>query len=126
MRIVITLPDGAPTTEHSESFILGMLQRMLMSYYKYGRVADAYPDKVDALASLKQRIVKYHETGNTEYLMDVANFAMIEFMHPRQPNAHYKAEDSGASPGRVWASGEVHAGSNNNREGRAIYKRDGD
>jgi hypothetical protein len=33
----------------------------------------------------------------------VANFAMIEFMHPRHPQAHYKATDSDGSPGRVSA-----------------------
>jgi hypothetical protein len=91
----------APNTEVSEDFIGGMRVRMAMSYYKYGPVRDAYPHKVNALESLQQRIKKYEETGNTEWLMDVANFAMIEFMCPSHKRAHYKATDSGESPGRA-------------------------
>lgn len=34
-----------------------------------------------------------------EYLVDIRNFAMIEFMHPAIPGAYFKAEDSDKSPG---------------------------
>jgi hypothetical protein len=33
--------------------------------------------------------------------MDVANFAMIEFMLPRHPQAHFKGTDDDGSPGRI-------------------------
>ena len=36
---------------------------------------------------------------NTEYLVDVANFAMIEFEHPAIPGAQLSAMDSDESPG---------------------------
>jgi hypothetical protein len=39
---------------------------------------------------------KYKETGNTEFLADVANFAMIEFMFPQHEKKNYKPTDSGA------------------------------
>lgn len=94
--------DAAPESEFSVRFVQGMADRMAMSYYKYGRVAEAYPRKVDAIGSLKIRLEKYEQTGNTEFLMDLANFAMIEFMHPRHEKAHYKATDSSESPGRKW------------------------
>lgn len=74
---------------------------MLVSGYKYGAVGDAYPERVDAIASLEKRLAEYRATGNTEWLVDVANFAMIEFMHPRHHAAHFKATDQVASPGRV-------------------------
>ncbi len=72
-------------TETSEEFLEGMKNRMVMSFYKYGLVERAYPDAVDALASLAQRLELYAKgdpandilPGNTEYLMDVANFAMM-------------------------------------------------
>ncbi len=89
-----------------------MVNRMMVSFHKYGRVADAYPQKVDAIESLKQRLDKYAETGNTEFLMDVGNFAMIEFMHPSHPNAYFEGTDSDASPGRITTAGEVTAASN--------------
>lgn len=89
------------STEVSEPFIEGMRNRMEVSFHKYGPVADAYPSKVDAIGSLTQRLREYARTGNTEFLIDAANFAMIEFMHPRHPNAFFKATDSDASPGRI-------------------------
>lgn len=100
------LSKGTPASEFNEPFIQGMADRMSMSFYKYGPMAEAYPERVDAIASLKIRLKKYEETGNTEYLMDVANFALIEFTHPRNPRAHFKAEDSKASPGRQWVTDE--------------------
>lgn len=122
----IKWPKGIPETEFSEAFTQGCVDRMGVSYCKYGAVADAYPDKVDAIASLRKRLERYEETGNTEWLMDVANFAMIEFMRPRSGRAHFRATDSAESPGRVWTNGLAHAGSNDNREARRFYKRDGD
>lgn len=80
---------------------------MAVSYHKYGKVTDAYPGKVDALESAQQRLKLYEQTGNTEYLIDAANFMMIEFMRPAHPRAHFEATDSDGSPGRVSASGKV-------------------
>lgn len=89
-------------TQFSETFIQGMSNRMGMSYVKYGPIQQAFPKKVDAIATLKLRLKQYLETGNTENLMDVANYAMIEFMLPKHPNAHYRATDARESPGRLW------------------------
>lgn len=102
--------------EFSDAFVLGMRQRMRVSYFKYGALAKAYPKKLDAIKSLHVRLKKYEETGNTEYLIDAANFAMIEFMHPKHPEAHFTAEDSHASPGRVFSDGSVSTKTN---EGKA-------
>ena len=102
----ITIKVAAPLTEVSQPFVQGMADRMAVSFYKYGPVAEGYPDRVDAIASLKQRLDRYAQTGNTEWLMDVANFAMIEFMRPRHPQAHYRPTDSKESPGRKW-HGEI-------------------
>ena len=101
----VVLTTVAPGSEYSKRFLEGMLARMAMSYFKYGNVADAYPSRVNAVESLKLRLEKYAETGNTEYLMDAANFAMIEFMHPAHPDAHFEATDSDGSPGRVGNNG---------------------
>lgn len=97
---------GCPSSEISGEFIQGMVNRMAVSFHKYGKVADAYPGAVDALKSLKQRLDAYAEDGNTEWLMDAANFAMIEFMHPAHPHAHFAPTDSDASPGRVDLDGK--------------------
>lgn len=76
---------------------------MAVSYHKYGPVKEAYPHKVNAVATLKQRLDLYEKTGNADYLVDVANMAMIEFMHPAHPDFHDKPTDGGE--GRYWFSG---------------------
>jgi hypothetical protein len=93
--LIVTTP-----TEVSHQFMQGMADRMAVSYHKYGAVAEAYPVKVDAIESLKDRLFMYRRTGNTEWLIDAANFCMIEFMCPAHENAHFESTDSDASPGR--------------------------
>lgn len=98
---------AAPESEFSFDFVQGMANRMAVSFHKYGKVEDAYPHRVDALMSLQQRIDRYVATGNTEYLIDAANFAMIEFMLPSHPKAHFSATDSDGSTGRMTVDGDV-------------------
>lgn len=121
----IKYPDAVPESEFSTTFVQGMQDRMSMSFFKYKHVAAAYPKKVSAIESLLVRLIRYMGIeafqnaadsamakcahagdGNTEWLMDAGNFAMIEFMHPSLPNAHFESTDSKSSPGRVWR-GEV-------------------
>ena len=92
-----------PKSEFSERFQTRMLQAMEVSYHKYGKVSDAYPLLVNAIESLKKRLRLYEETGNQDYLVDIANFAMIEFMHPAHTDAHDSPTDGGE--GRIWHSG---------------------
>ncbi len=94
-----------PDSEFSQEFMDGMLSRMAVSFHKYGAVKDAYPHKVSALKSLQQRLKKYEATGNLEYLIDAANFAMIEFMCPAREDAFFEPTDSDGSPGRYWQGG---------------------
>jgi hypothetical protein len=110
-------------TQVSEQFLKGMVARMEMSYFKYGDVREGFPHKIDALASLSQRLEKYRDTGNTEFLMDAANFAMIEFMLPRHPKAFFEATDSDQSPGRTTTYGTVTAEENVKKH---VYAKDGD
>ncbi len=154
---VYRVPFNAPETEVSETFLQGMAARMAMSWFKYGNVADAYPSKVNAIESLFLRLVRYmgvdrfreaaesvlskmelaenephrRASGNTEYLIDAGNFAMIEFMRPRVEGAFFEPTDASGSPGRVKASGDINQTSNDfareeARTGKAFYKRDGD
>ncbi len=48
------------------------------SYYKYGPARMNFATgNVDAIESLKMNRAKFEETGNLEYLCDVANYAMF-------------------------------------------------
>ena len=97
--------DKILSTEFSEDFVQGMKDRMIVSFYKYGAIKDGFPDKVNAITSLTDRLRKYAQTGNTEFLIDAANFAMIEFMHPAHPNAFFEGTDADQSPGRRSSRG---------------------
>lgn len=93
---------GAPASEFSEDFVDKARRRMAVSFHKYGAVADGIGrGKVLAMESAQLRIEKYQDDGNTEWLVDAANFLMMEFMYPQHPEAHYRATDSDESPGRV-------------------------
>src|SRR5581483_3864027 len=83
----------------SREFLQGMVNRMIVSHHKYGDLTKNYPHNVDSIASLKKRLKLYQQTGNTEWLLDVANQAMIEFMRPRHRKAHFRATSSQESPG---------------------------
>jgi len=84
----------------SNDFIEKMKNRILVSTHKYGLVQENV-GRVDMLKSLEVRIDKYRDTGNKEHLVDIANFAMFEFMFPMHPRAHYRATDSDESAGVV-------------------------
>lgn len=87
--------------EYSERFDEIRRASMEQSFYKYGPVRANYGvnGNVDAIESLKRYLKKYEETGNTEFLTDVANFAMIEFMYPSIKGAKFTRTSSEESPG---------------------------
>ena len=91
------------STEDCPRFHDRMKQAMTVSYHKYGPVRDAYPHKVNAIASLEKRLRLYKNTGNADYLVDVANFALIEFMLPAHEQFHDSPTDGGE--GRYWHAG---------------------
>lgn len=86
--------------EYSDKFDEYRQNRVELSFYKYGTAADNFGMKlVNALESHDMCIKKYLDTGNTEYLVDAANYLMFEFMYPQKDNAYFKATDSKESAG---------------------------
>ena len=85
-------------TEYSVKFDEIRKNMMAASYFKYGAVKENYEKFhcMDALENIEKRVQKYKETGNTEFLADAANFAMIEFMYPSVKGAKYTPTDNGA------------------------------
>lgn len=123
----------AKPTEFCPVFIQGMADRMATSFHKYGPLVEA-PRGLKAIRqpdNIRRRLALYEETGNTEWLMDIANFAMIEFMMPAHPDAHYRPTDSDESPGLTTASGVQTQKSHRERaldqvSGSLRQKREGD
>lgn len=124
MEIKIQIPDQVynedPTYAEYFTKVQAMVDRMAMSHYKYGRVDDnAKLAEVDELKNALQRISMYDpanilqapiwpskakevSTGNTENLLDAANFLIIEAIFPKHPKAFFKAQTSAQSPGLTF------------------------
>ena len=76
--------------EYSEKFDELRKNRIRVSFHKYGSVADNYGKGfVQAIPTLEKCLDKYKATGNTEYLCDLANYAMFEFMYPQHPKGTF-------------------------------------
>ena len=85
--------------DFSEEFIVKMKNSIEMSYYKYGYSNKTYPELAQAHKCIKERLELYEKTHNMEYLIDIANFAMLEFLYPAFKDAIYSPGDSDKSPG---------------------------
>lgn len=77
--------------------VKGMLNRMAISEQKYGPVEES---TTDCKAELDRRWRMYLDTGNTEWLLDAANFAIIEFLKPSRAGAFFEGTDE-ESPGLI-------------------------
>jgi len=87
--------------EYSTEFDKLRKSRVEVSYFKYGPARDNFGSgRVDAIGSLELCLEKFKKTGNTEYLLDVANYAMFRYMYPL-PGEYFKATDSSESAGTV-------------------------
>ena len=93
------------TKEYSDKFDELRKNRVETSYFKYGPAKQNFGrGYVDAIGSLEKCLQKYKDTGNTEYLCDLANYGMFEYMYPQHEKAHFKATESGESAGIVGMS----------------------
>lgn len=91
-------------SEYSEEFDRKRKALMEQSFYKYGSARVNYANgNIDAVASLKLCLEKFEETKNTEYLLDVANYAMLRYMYP-QTGEYFRYTDSTESAGIVGIS----------------------
>ena len=87
--------------DYSSEFDNLRKNRVIQSRYKYGPSRVNFGEKlVDAIGSLELCLEKFKVTGNTEYLLDVANYAMFRYMYP-QNSEFFKATNSDESAGTV-------------------------
>ncbi len=73
--------------EYSTDFDEKRKNRVMVSFFKYGPAKKNFGEgRVDAIGSLELCLEKFKKTGNTEYLLDVANYAMFRYMFPLPEN----------------------------------------
>jgi len=87
--------------EYSERFDQLRKNRVEVSYYKYGAAKKNFGEgRVDAIATAELCIEAFKKDGNTEHLVDAANYLMFRFMFP-MPGESFKATDDSSSVGTV-------------------------
>lgn len=85
--------------DFSEDFVEKMRNAIEMSHYKYGWAGKTYPELAQARKCIQERLDLYNRTHNKEYLVDIGNFAMLEYLYPSYKDARYTPTDSCDSPG---------------------------
>lgn len=87
--------DKLKQTEWSSEFEQLMRNRLLMGALRYGTLEQKRKKKKqwDLLGALKSKAEGYARTGNTEYLVDAANYCLLAFELDKHPNKHFKALD---------------------------------
>lgn len=85
-------------TEWSPKFEGLMRNRLLMGALRYGTFKEKEQnmyakDPWDLETPIKDKIRLYQETGNTEYLVDAANYCLLAFEFDPHPKKHFKALD---------------------------------
>jgi hypothetical protein len=92
-----------PCTDRLAEFIKLMRARLDVSFHKYGPASEnAKLQRAEGkrmLDGIGPRLNKYDSTGNTEWLIDAANFAFLEWCFPAHDDAHFRATESHESPG---------------------------
>ena len=83
------------TTEWSDDFEKLMRNRLIMGAIRYGRIGDKNKIQYEHIDSMIKRLNKYQESGNKEYLVDVANLCLLEFVECNHPKQHFHAIDDG-------------------------------
>lgn len=98
-HIVLRSSTRIPSQACADSgFLQMMVYRCIVGYYRYGsfrRIGRTPASNRPPLDRLKECLKKYDKAGNRELLVDIANYAMSEFVAPHHPKAHLKCEDQG-------------------------------
>lgn len=82
-------------TEWSSEFEQLCRNRLIMAALRYGLLEEKKRSgsKWDLLGAITEKIKLYSQTGNTEYLVDAANYCQLEFVCGQHPNKHFHALD---------------------------------
>lgn len=93
--------DSILKSQYSEQFDKERKHRVEVSYYKYGPARDNFArGRVDAIKTAELCLDVFKKDGNTEHLVDAANYLMFRYMYP-YPGEYFKPTDSSGSVGTV-------------------------
>ena len=90
--------DELKDTQWSHKFESLMRHRLIMGALRYGNIIGLNKPKqakYDYVHSIERRTELYKQTGNAEYLVDIANFALLEFVNETHKDFHFTQVDDG-------------------------------
>ncbi len=69
--------------------------KLIQGFFRYEDPNDPFKKHTfyDYIEAMKNKIKRYEETHNLELLVDVANYAKLEFRKPKYSDAYYENED---------------------------------
>ena len=82
-------------SEWSSQFERLMRNRLIMGALRYGKLGAPGKPQYDRFKSMFKRLLAYHDTGNLELLVDIANLCLVEFVDGNHPRRHWHAADGG-------------------------------
>lgn len=97
--IIMDTREDILRRDFSNEFIEKMKNAIETSHYKYGWASKTYPELAQAIKCVQERLDLYNKTHNKELLIDIANFAVLEYLYPSYEDAKYIPTDSSDSPG---------------------------
>lgn len=84
-------------SEWSIEFEKLMRNRLILGAYRYGKMGHGEipygKPEYDRIESIKQRLDRFQKTGNAEWLVDIANMALLIF--EERVHAHFHFESIG-------------------------------
>jgi len=82
-------------TEWSQEFERLMRNRLIMGAFRYGLLAEKRIKgaKWNLIEPIAKKVELYEATGNTEYLVDAANYCLLAFECDNHPLKHFTALD---------------------------------
>lgn len=89
----------------SDTFERLMRNRMLFGGYRYDTVDENLKKELppSIFIHMTQLIGAYKKTRNTELLVDLANYALLCFIHDKHPQKHFHSpDDAGHFNGGSW------------------------
>lgn len=85
--------ESLSQTEWNSEFEKLMRNRLIMGAMRYGSLGGAGKGQHDRLSAIIEKAKAYRETGNDELLVDIANYALVEFVEGYHPMKHFAATD---------------------------------
>ena len=87
IRLFCSIKKKAP---FDPKFFQMMINRLLVGSYRHGKNTK----EQNYLTRLYAAVDHYVVSGNQEFLVDAANYALLECLHPSHPASHFKSSDS--------------------------------